>query len=158
MRKTVDRLITILKWFGAFCTAGMMFLTCIDIVMRLAGRPLLGAVEFTGFLTTAAMAAALPYTHVMRSHVGVDLLVRAFPARVQAVVDFCAYLLAAALFAVITWQSFVYGFTIKKSGEVSMTLQFPAHIFVYVIGVAFGVLTLITLVDVYDSGKKAVAQ
>ncbi len=158
MKKAVDGLVSLLKWIGAFSIAGMMLLTCADVVMRAAGRPIWGAVEVAGFLATIALACALPFTHVMRGHVGVDMVVRHLPERLQAVVDLITGLLATLLFILVSWRSFLYATTLKKSGEVSMTLEFPAYVFVYFIGFAFAVLSLAILLDVIYSFKKAVGQ
>lgn len=158
MNKAINGLVTFIKWIGAIAIAVMMFLTCADVIMRAAGRPIFGAVEIVGFLATTALACSLPYTHVARGHVGVDLLVRRLPPRVQAVVDSITGLLALVLFAIVSWRCFLYAKTLKNSGEVSMTLEFPAYYFVYLIGLAFAVLTLTILVDLVKNVEKAVVK
>jgi TRAP-type C4-dicarboxylate transport system permease small subunit len=50
--------------------------------------------------------------------------------------------LSLTLFSLICWQSVLYAQSMKKTGEVSMSLEFPSYIFVYVVAVAFGVLGL----------------
>ena len=158
MIKAIDYLVTFVKWIGAFAIAMMMFLTCADVIMRAAGRPIFGAVEIVGFLATTALACSMPYTHVARGHVGVDLLVRKLPLKWQLVVDSLTGLLSAGLFAIVAWRCYLYGQTLKNSGEVSMTLEFPAYYFVYLIGLAFAVLTLNLLVDLVNNVKKVVGK
>ncbi len=154
MTKAINDLITLFKWVGAFSIAAMMFLTCADVIMRAFGHPIFGAVEISGFLATTALACALPYTHSMKGHVGVDMLVRRMSDRGQAIVDFITGTLSMVLFGLISWQSFVYAGSMKQSGEVSMTLEFPAYIFIYFIGFAFSVFTLAILLDVIQYIKK----
>ncbi len=155
MKKYVDSLVALLKWIGASSIAVMMFLTCADVIMRAFGRPIGGAVEITGFLAIIALACAMPYTHAMKGHVGVDMVVRHLPKRARGAVDLVTGVLGTLLFIIISWRSFLYASTLKNSGEVSMTLEFPSYIFVYFISFAFAVLTLVILFDVINSFKKA---
>jgi TRAP-type C4-dicarboxylate transport system permease small subunit len=156
MRTYVDRVILVFKWIGAAAIAGMMFLTCLDVILRAAGRPIFGAVEIVGFMATIGVACSLPYTHQQSGHVGVDMLIRRLSPRAQGVVDFITNSAAMILFAVVSWRCFVYGENLRKTGEVSMTLEFPAYIFVYFLGVAFAALCLAILVQVADAGRQAV--
>lgn len=155
MHKYVDHLVTGLKWIGAFAIAAMMLLTCADVVMRAAGRPIRGAVEMVGFLATLALACSLPYTHVVGGHVGVDMLVRRLPKGIRHGVEVFTGLLALGLFMIVSWRSLVYASTLKASGQVSMTLELPSYLFVYFIGLAFGVLSLVILVEILTTLKKA---
>ena len=129
LEKIAGGLVSVLKWIGAASLASMMLLTCADVVLRAAGRPIWGAVEIAGFLATTALACSLPFTHAVRGHVGVDLLVRRLSARTQSLVDLGTSLAGLALFIVVAWRMFAYGQTLRKAGEVSMTLEFPAYYF-----------------------------
>ena len=158
MKKTVDFLVNLLKWIGAASIAVMMFLTCLDVILRALNRPLAGAVEITGFLATIGLACSLPYTHVNHGHVGVDMLVRHLPSKGQGLVDLVTGTLALGLFAIISWRCFVYGVTLQQSGEVSMTLGWPSYIFVHLIGFAFAVLVLTITTDVINAWKKVIGK
>jgi TRAP-type C4-dicarboxylate transport system permease small subunit len=158
MRAFTDALVTVLKWVGAFAIAGMMLMVCADVIMRALGTPIRGAVEITGFLATTALACSLPFTHVVRGHVGVDMLVRKMPERHQAVVDSVTSALALVMFAIVSWRCFVYGANLKATGEVSMTLGMPTYYFVYFIGVAFIVLCLCLARDLSRYFKRAVGR
>ena len=155
MKNFVDKLVSLLKWIGAFSIAAMMFLTCADVIMRAMDTPIRGAVEITGFLATIGLACALPYTHVGKGHVGVDMIVRRLSDRMQGLVDGMTGVLCLALFILISWRAFKYAVTLKNSGEVSMTLELPSYIFVYCIGFAFVVLSLVLLLEVINSFTKA---
>jgi TRAP-type C4-dicarboxylate transport system permease small subunit len=114
MRTYVDRVILVFKWIGAAAIAGMMFLTCLDVILRAAGRPIFGAVEIVGFMATIGVACSLPYTHQQSGHVGVDMLIRRLSPRAQGVVDFITNSAAMILFAVVSWRCFVYGENLRK--------------------------------------------
>lgn len=156
MSKFVDRVVQVFKWIGAAAIAGMMFLTCIDVIMRIAGRPILGAVEIVGFMATIGVACSLPYTHQESGHVGVDMIIRKLSDRGQGLVDSITGLASFILFALVSWRCFVYGDTLRASGEVSMTLEFPAYIFVHFLGVAFAGLCLTILAGLVSSIKRVV--
>ena len=66
--------------------------TCVDVVGRFFGHPVFGSVELVGFMATLTVVLALPYTHQARAHIGVEIVMRLLPERVQAVVEEHAYL------------------------------------------------------------------
>ena len=122
---------------GAFCLGAMTLLTCADVLGRKLGHPIFGSVEIVGYLSTLAIAMALPYTHQMGAHIGVELLVRRFSDRTQIMINVVTGALSLALFAVVTWRMLVYARTMHKSGEVSMNLQFPEHVIIYLVALCF---------------------
>jgi len=91
------------------------------------------------------MACAMPYTHAVGGHVGVDLLIRRLSPRWQGRVDAVTSFLALGLFAIVAWRMFLYAESLKRSGEVSMTLELPSYLLVYGVSVAFVILSLVVL-------------
>jgi TRAP-type C4-dicarboxylate transport system permease small subunit len=143
-----------LKIMGAVCLTAMMFLTCADVVGRFFGHPILGSVEIVGFLATLTVALALPYTHQLDGHIGVELFIGMLSEKTQAVVSLFTSILSFGLFALITWKMIEYGFTLQESGEVSMNLQFPEYLIVFLVAYCFLVLTLLLVQDVAKMMKK----
>jgi TRAP-type C4-dicarboxylate transport system permease small subunit len=151
----MNRFWKILQWVsdglrivGLACLVGMMLLTCVDVVGRKFGHPIFGSVELVGFMATMAVAFALPYTHQVGAHIGVDVLVQLFSPKTQAVIELCTHLVSLALFAVVTWQMFLYANTIQKSGTVSMSLELPEHAIIYTVAVCFLIFSLVILKDI----------
>ena len=103
----------------------MMVITCVDVIFRAFDHPIFGAVEIVSFMATLVLACAMPLTDHEHGHVGVDLFVRKFSPRTQAWYSGIGNLVAGTLFGLVCWQMFLYGNTVKDSGEVSMSLQFP---------------------------------
>ena len=62
-----------MKIIGAACLVGMMLLTCVDVVGRSFGHPIFGSVEIVGFMATLAVVMAMPYTHQVQGHIGVEI-------------------------------------------------------------------------------------
>ena len=151
---TIQWILDKMKIIGAACLVGMMLLTCADVVGRAFGYPIFGSVEIVGFMATLAVVMAMPYTHSVRGHIGVEILVRLFSERTQTIIDICTGIVSLLLFAVITWRMTVYAHTMHKSGEVSMNLELPEHFIIYVTSICLLVFTLVILKDILDNIRK----
>ena len=154
----VTKLINLLKRLGGGALVGMMVVTCVDVVFRGFNRPIFGAVEVVSFMATVVLACAMPLTEFENGHVGVDLFIRRLSPRAQAWCDAITKLCSGILFALVCWQMWLYGNTVKATGEVSMSLQFPDYILIYVVSVAFGVLGLVILTECLMKFRKAGAR
>jgi TRAP-type C4-dicarboxylate transport system permease small subunit len=93
-------------------------------------------------MATLAAALALPYTHHMKGHIGVEIVVRLFSQRVQAAIEVCTSAVALVLFAVVTWRMTIYAGTMRRSGEVSMNLELPEYVVIYTTAFCFLILVL----------------
>ena len=98
----VDRILELMKNVGAACLVGMMLLTCADVIGRLFGHPIFGSVEIVGFMATLAVVMALPYTHKVEGHIGVEIFVRLLSEKTQTKIEICTGVLSLALFAIVT--------------------------------------------------------
>jgi TRAP-type C4-dicarboxylate transport system permease small subunit len=142
-----------MKTVGSACLIGMMFLTCADVAGRFFGHPIFGSVEIVAFMAAASVAMALPYTHQVRGHIGVEIVFRLLPVRAQRAVETVTNMLALILFALVTWRMALYARTIKVSGEVSMNLELPVYLIIAVVSFSFLVFTLVILQDVVQALK-----
>lgn len=152
--KAVDVLIGLIKRVGATALTGMMVVTVIDVILRKVGTPIFGAVEIVSFMATIVLACAMPLTHVEKGHVGVDLFVRRYSDKTRNSIDMVTSGLAAVLFGLVTWQMYLYAGDMRRSGEVSMSLEFPTYYIVYLVAIAFGVLTLVIAVEFLQRLRK----
>jgi TRAP-type C4-dicarboxylate transport system permease small subunit len=150
----IDWIMYKLRTIGAACLVGMMSLTCVDVVGRFFGHPVFGSVELVSFMATLSVAMALPYTHKVGGHVGVEIIVRLFSERKQAVVGICTGILSLALFSIVTWRMVTYARTMQLSGEVSLNLELPQHYIIYVTGFCFLIFTLIILQELILNIRK----
>jgi len=152
--KIIQWLLDKMKIIGAACLVGMMLLTCVDVVGRAFGHPIFGSVEIVGFMATLAVVMAMPYTHQVQGHIGVEILVRLFSERTRTIIDICTGIISLMLFAVVTWRMTVYANTMKASGEVSMNLELPEHVVIYMTAFCMLTFTLIILRDILDNIRK----
>ena len=149
--KIIQWMLDKMKIIGAACLVGMMFMTCADVVGRALGRPIFGSVEIVGFMATLAVVMAMPYTHQVQGHIGVEILVRLFSEKTQTIIDICTGIVSLILFSVISWRMAVYAHTMQESGEVSMNLELPEHAIIYITAFCLVVFTLIIVKDVIDN-------
>ena len=152
--KNIKRLREFLKALGAICLMGMTLLTCADVVGRYLGHPIFGSVEIVGFFAILAVALALPHTHEMKGHIGVELLVRTFEEKTQTIIGLTTNVVACLLFAIVTWRMTLYAGTIRRSGEVSMNLEFPVHVIIYFTAFCFLIFTLTIIEEIVKAIKQ----
>jgi TRAP-type C4-dicarboxylate transport system permease small subunit len=112
-----------------------------------------GAYETVGFLGAIVIAFALGYTQKRKDHIVVDILTEKFPKRVNRVLDGVNYFVTTIFFAIISWQVFVWGMKISKSGEVSETLKIVFHPFIYCVSFGFAVFSLTLIIDFLKNFK-----
>jgi len=156
--RLVEWLLVKMKIVGAACLVGMTFLTCADVVGRAFGYPIFGSVEIVGFMATLAVVMALPYTHQVNGHIGVELVVRLLSERAQTIIDICTGILSLGLFVLVTWRMIVYARTMQESGEVSMNLELPEHLIIYAAAFCLLVFTLNILQAVLNNIRKLKVQ
>jgi TRAP-type C4-dicarboxylate transport system permease small subunit len=125
----------------------MMALTCADVILRLFRMPIPGTYEIVSFMGAVAVSFAIAHTSVEKGHVAVSLVVQLLPKRAQDVIESILAALGIILFALIAWQSVLYGLDCQSSGEVSLTLQLPFYPIIYGVALGAGVVCLVLLVD-----------
>ena len=151
--KIIGWLSNSLKIIGAACLMGMTLLTCADVVGRFFNHPVFGSVELVGFMSTLVCAMALPYTHEMKGHIGVELVVRLLSDKTQIIIDTITGFMSLVLMAVVTWRMVDYAHTMKGSGEVSMNLELPIHAVIYMVSFCFLVFSLIIMREFVNNIK-----
>jgi TRAP-type C4-dicarboxylate transport system permease small subunit len=138
----------ILNWVAGWSLAGIMFLTCADIILRLFRRPILGTYEIVGFLGAMVAGLAMAQTTIERGHVAVQVVVMRFSSRSQEIIYLITHILSIFLFAFLAWECVRYGNDFRASGEVSLTLRMPFYPVVYGIAFSAAVVCLVLAVDI----------
>jgi TRAP-type C4-dicarboxylate transport system permease small subunit len=152
--RTLEGIMKALKVLGAVCLVGMTLLTFIDVVGRYFGHPVFGSVEMVGFMATLAVAMALPYTHHVQGHIGVEILVRLLPERARVLIDVVTGLLGLMLFAIVTWQMTLYASDMRASGEVSISLELPEYVVIYAVAFCLLIFTGIIVINIVNNIKR----
>ncbi|MBW1636958.1 MAG: TRAP transporter small permease [Deltaproteobacteria bacterium] len=141
-RKMLVLLSDKLKVVGAVFLFGMAILTCLDVIGRLLKHPIFGSVELVSFMGVIAIACSLPFTHMEEGHIGVELVVRKFSSKVRNIIKLCTETLSLILFSLVTWKMFAHGMKVRNSGELSMNLQLPEYMIIFLLACCLVILTL----------------
>jgi len=155
LEKINDYLNKILMVLGSVAVLLLMSIATVNAFLRI---PFIkstwrGAYETVGFLGAIVIAFALGYTQKRKDHIVVDILTEKFPKKVNRVLDGINYLITTIFFAIISWQVFVWGMKISKSGEVSETLKIIFHPFIYSVSFGFAVFSLTLMIDFLKNFK-----
>ena len=138
-----------MRAIAAFSLMGMVIVTCSDITVRLFDRPIFGSEEIVSFLLVFVIGFTLPFSHLERIHVGVEIVFRLLPPKVQILLKILTDFLSLLLMATITVMMFFYWLDTKESGEVSMNLEFPEYRIIFTMACCFGVLNIFILRDLF---------
>ena len=153
LTKTLRRIVLLLTGVAGAGLLTMMLITCVDVILRKCGHPLAGAYEIVKMAAAVTLACALSYTTAIKGHVAVENFYHRLGWRGRVVADTLIRLIIMVLFSLFTWQLVHYGAGLRKSGEVSMTLQLPVFWVPYVMAFACAVVVLVTLYHLFHPGK-----
>ena len=133
---------------GGMAVLLLMSIATVNVCLRFFfNAPYRGAYELVGFLGAIVIAFALGYTQKRKDHIVVDILTEKFPKRVNRILDGINYLITTIFFSVVSWQVFIWGMKISKSGEVSETLKIIFHPFIFSVSLGFALFSLTLMID-----------
>ena len=140
------------EWIGLFALLLMMILTCVDVVgAKVFRAPVFGTIDIVMIAQLIAISFAIAMALILGRHVQVEFFVPLLPKRVRHIVDCFVHFLGFALFVLIVWRLFVYGYSLQTGGEESMTARIPLHPFAYGAAVACIPVCLVFLHRLIDS-------
>jgi TRAP-type C4-dicarboxylate transport system permease small subunit len=144
----------ILLLIGSIAVLALMSVATVNVVLRYPFKmPWRGAYEIVGLLGAIVIAFALGYTQKRKDHIVVDILTKKFPKKMNRVLDGMNYFITMIFFAIVSWQIFVWGVKISKSGEVSETLKIIFHPFIYSVAAGFVVFSFTLILDFLNNFK-----
>ncbi len=142
-------------YVGAFFVACMMVLTTIDVFLRYAfNRPIGGVAELCGIMLVMVVSATLGWAALQRAHVKVDLLMEHLPKKVQFVVDAVMYVLAFAIFAIMTIWTTGEMFAPARTSSILRISMIPFQWIFWVGLVVFCVCIVTVLIEHLRKGTK----
>lgn len=129
----------------------LTLLATMNVALRIFQVPVGGTYEVVSFLGAIVTAGALGYTQKRKDHIVVDILSEKFPAKVKRALDRVSYALLLVFFSIVSWQTFVYGTRLRRTGELSETLKIAYYPFVFLVGLGFAVLVLTIFLDLVET-------
>jgi TRAP-type C4-dicarboxylate transport system permease small subunit len=140
------------EWVGVIGLLLMFLTNFVDVVgAKLFRCPLPGSVEVISFSQIVAIAPAIAFTLILGRHIRVEFIVDRFPMRVRAAISSISSFLSLILFALILWQSYLYGGSLLKAGEIGSTSHLPFYPFAYLIALSSIPVCLVFLMEVLKS-------
>jgi TRAP-type C4-dicarboxylate transport system permease small subunit len=141
-----------LEWLGVIGILLMFLANFVDVVgAKLFLWPLPGATEVISFSQVVAIAPAIAFTLILGRHIRVEFIIDRFPKRVRAAITSISSFLSLILFALIVWQSYLYGESLRKAGEIGSTSHLPFYPFAYLIAFCCIPVCLVFLMEVIKS-------
>ena len=126
----------------------MIMLTTMDVILRLFGKPVPGAVEIIAICGGVVIGFTVPISFWMRSHIAVDFVLNWLPDKGKNLVNIITRCVGIGLSLLISWNSVKIGTGFLKGAEVSGTLEIPLYPVAYALGVCFLVLSLVIFCDI----------
>ncbi|MGA1865001.1 MAG: TRAP transporter small permease [bacterium] len=134
----------------------MIGVTCLDVIMRMFRHPLVGAFDIVKVAGTVTIAAALPYTTAVKGHVAIEYFFQKLSRRSRIFTDTFVRMLGILLFSFISRQSLIYAAALKRSGEVTLTLQIPVFLIMYFIAFCFALVALVIFYNLLHPGREMI--
>jgi len=132
----------------------MMLLTAADVIGRAVWAwPIPGAVEICSYMLAIFILLGVAYTHQVKGHVRVSMLVSRLPEQFGLILDSMTTLLSLFILSILAWQGWVVGIEERTVSDMLRIPQLPFRLLVSVAGVF---LCLELLIDLSDSVKKLV--
>lgn len=126
------------QWINVVVLAIMMLVVFADVVGRLVfKKPIDGASSICEILIVYVAYLGIGYGFHTKSHLQMPLLVRKLPSPIRKVWEVVIYVIALALFAILTYASYKYFLPSFQSMERYATVT-PLYIWTARIGVTIG--------------------
>jgi len=126
----------------------MMLLTTVDVVLRLFGKPIPGAVEIIAICGGIVIGFTVPISFWMRGHIAVDFVLNRLAGPVKNMVNVITRCVGIFLCLLISWNSLKIGTGMRKAAEVSGTLELPLYPVEYALAFCFLMLAIVFLCDI----------
>ena len=135
----------------------MALISC-NVIMRLLGYPIKGAVEFVGFLSSIAIGLSLAYCATQGGHIAVTLFTDKLSEKVQKWIELLVDIVVLFFLSLVVFRLCIYAITLRVTGQISLTTGIPYYPFVIVVAFGFLVYCLVVLSSVLTFFKKGVRE
>jgi len=116
----------LLVLLGGLLMTALTVMTVVSVIGRyLFNSPIQGDYELVTTGTAITVFLFLPYCHLQRGNVVVDLFLSWAPRKVQSFFDGASGLLLAAIAGILAWRMIYGGIDMHRYGEVSYILALP---------------------------------
>jgi len=137
-----------------FMLIPMMLLTAADVIGRAVWAwPIPGVVELSSYMLTVFILLGVAYTHQVKGHVRVSMLVSRLPEQLGLILDSMTILFSLFIISILAWQGWVIGIEERTVSDMLRIPQLPFRLLITVAGIF---LCLELLIDLATSVGKLV--
>lgn len=140
--KTVDIMNRVLMTIGGVALLCLMLVAAGNVLLRVIGYPVHGAVEIEGFLGAILIAFALSESQKKGDHIMVEIFNKKFPPALLLAIESFKLIVCIGFFAIVAWQVYLWGARVKESGELSETLKIAYYPIVFCVAIGFVALVI----------------
>jgi|SRR5690625_60875 len=150
--KVVHGAIGVFKVMGNIVILLMMLLLVFSAFMKKIGYPIIGDYELTELLMLSLIMFALAYTHLIKGHISIGIIVDRLSEKVQVFFDIFANLITM----LVTLTIFYYFFNLATERFLSPfskstdLLSIPFYPFEYIISIGFLLWGLESGIQIYQ--------
>lgn len=146
MRWVVQKATYYLAYGGMFVMIPLMLLTSADVIGRgVFNKPLPGTTEISSLFLVVFILSGLAYTHQLRGHVRVTMLLERLPSKWALVVNALTILMSMLILFAVAWQGWVLAWEQNTVTDMMRIPQRPFRILVSVAALAFFLEMLLDL-------------
>jgi TRAP-type C4-dicarboxylate transport system permease small subunit len=143
----IQRITRSLCYAGMFLLIPMMLITAGDVIGRsIWDKPIPGTLELSSYMLAVFILMGVAYTHQVKGHVRVSMLLSRLPERVEDVLDVVTTLLSLFIIAILAWQGWVVGIDERTVSDMLRIPQLPFRLLVSLAGLFLCLEILIDLV------------
>jgi TRAP-type transport system small permease protein len=157
--KVIDPIVRWVNNAGVIILAMMMLLTVADVTLRyFFNKPILGSFEITEFMMTMLAAFTIGYAAILKVHVNIDLVYTRLPERLQGMISIFTTLVCVVFFGLMSWRNIYQSSVLRQANAMSPALSIPEFPFMFILGIGFGIVALVFLLQLLESIVKAVGK
>lgn len=150
-RTIIIRLGKFMDILGGIFVTCIVLLTVCDVILRYFGVPILGAYEIVSLGGALAMGISSFFTYWKKSHIRVDTFVEKMPKNISHILYIVTRVMILFIVGLTGVSLIVIGFHLLEVREVTATLRFPYYPVVWVMGVAFLIVSLSMVYELISS-------
>jgi TRAP-type C4-dicarboxylate transport system permease small subunit len=152
---TVFRVSKGLNVIAATALTMMIATTVVDVLLRAAGHPVVGAYEVVGLICgPLVIGFAIPLSSWNKNHVSMDILLSKLPQAKRNFLIVMTRIICILLFVFMGYNLFSVGNDFRASGEVSQTLHVPFYWVTYGVGICCFIECMVFLCDIIKIGRE----
>lgn len=155
--KCLKAVVYTLVFISGCSVFAMISVICADVILRRFGHPIKGAFDIVKIAGAVTLAAALPYTTAVKGHVAIEYFFHKLNKTGRIIIDTVIRLMGIALFAFLSWRSFIYGAELRQNGRVAQTLEnLPIFWVPWIIAFCCVVVMLVIIHNMIHPGREMI--